>query len=175
MTPVGHTLTGLTIAVLATPREWSLHSRVSTMAAIVLLANAPDFPFPGWGHDRYHISHSIIVTTVGVLVVGLVVRLLVGARTLPLRLYVAGGLAWYSHLLLDTMYNYDKGLAMYWPLSPGRLSLAVPWFSVMDRHHLWSTHNLQVWAIEAAVYGTVFAAVCYGRYLTRPKKTPVAL
>jgi len=105
-----------------------------------------------------------------------VVRLVAGRRALPLRLYVAGGLAWYSHVLLATMYNHGRGIAIYWPVSRGRLSLAVPWFSTMNPRDLWSAHNLRVWAIEASVYGAIFAAACYGRHLmTRRKKNSIAL
>lgn len=170
MTPVGHSLTGLVIAVLVTPREWPLRSRLATMAAMVLLANAPDVPLPRWGHDRYDISHSVFVSAAAVLIVALVVRLAVGAGRIPTRLYIAGGLAWFSHLLLDTTYNHGRGIAIYWPFGDGRLALTLPWFSTMNPRDLWSAHNFRVWAIEAVVYGSIFALAVGGRRLVDRRK-----
>lgn len=162
MTPVGHTLAGLAIATVAMPRDWSVRSRFATTAALVVLANAPDIPLPGWGHDRYDISHSIFVTLVGVLATAAVVRLAAGPGRIPWRLYLAGGLAWYSHLLMDSFYNHGKGIAIYWPFSDGRLALPVPWFSTMNPRDLFSLHNLQVWTIELAVFGAIlFGAIAW--------------
>lgn len=159
---------GLTIATVATPRDWSVRARVVTYATFVVLANAPDIPLANWGHHRYDISHSVFVTAVATALVALVVRLIASAGRIPWQLYLAGVAAWYSHLLLDTTYNHGNGLAVFWPVNSGRVALPIPWFSIMRPHELFSTHNYQVWAIEAGVYGTIFAAVLWARRLWNP-------
>jgi hypothetical protein len=163
MTPVGHSLMGLTIATVAMPRDWSVRARVVTYATFVVLANAPDIPLPNWGHDRYDISHSVFVTAAATALVAIVVPLIAGAGRISWQLYVAGVTAWYSHLLLDTTYNHGKGLAVFWPFGSGRIALPIPWFSIMRPHDLFSAHNYQVWAIEAVVYGAILAIVLLGR------------
>ena len=57
---------GLTIGVAAVPRDFNRRQTVVILAAFVALANAPDWPLPGWGHDRYDVSHSIFVTLAAV-------------------------------------------------------------------------------------------------------------
>ncbi|NLX99936.1 MAG: hypothetical protein GXY83_27880 [Rhodopirellula sp.] len=71
MTFVGHGIAGATIAVAVLPRDASVRSIIPTIIAFAVLANLPDAHFPGWGHDRYDISHSVFVTLVlaGVLAV----------------------------------------------------------------------------------------------------------
>ena len=69
MTPVGHSLAGLTVGCAVLPRDLSPSVRAANLAAFVVLANAPDLPFPGWGHARYDISHSVFVTTAAILTV----------------------------------------------------------------------------------------------------------
>lgn len=158
MTPVGHSLVGLSIGWLVLPRSWSVRSKAAGLAGFVVLANAPDLPIPGWGHDRYHISHSLFVTALGVMVVGLLAMAATWHRGgLPRGMIVGGGAAWFSHLLLDTMYSHGKGLGVFWPLGSGRVSLGVPIFETMTLNPVLGWHNLRVFAIEGLVYGGVFA------------------
>ena len=72
---------------------------------------------------------------------------------------LAGAVAWYSHLLLDTLYNHGKGLAIFWPFGSGRVALPIPWFSTLKVIPLLSSHNLRVAAIEGAVYGTALLLI----------------
>ena len=139
----------------------------------VYLGNAPDTPLTGWGHDKYHISHSLFVTAAVVAIACLAVRLADRRRVLPARLYVAGIAAWYSHLFLDTIYNHGHGLAMFWPVSDRHLCLPIPWFSIMDTHHVLSWYNAKVWSIEGLVYGTLLGAVLLARhyYFSRRSST----
>ena len=114
MTPIGHTLTGLTIGCVVLPTRFSARSKMLTLAVFALLANVPDFRLPGWGHDRYDISHSVFVTAVGVVVLGMFAGVATRGRgILSPALLVGGGLAWYSHLLLDSFYSHGKGIAAY--------------------------------------------------------------
>ena len=52
---------GATIAVMVMPTDALPFRRKVTLAIFVLLANVPDLPFPGWGHDHYPRSHSLLV------------------------------------------------------------------------------------------------------------------
>ena len=167
MTPVGHTLTGLAIGILATPREWPARRQVAALPAFALLANAPDFPIPYWGHHRYLISHSVFSTCVGVVLLAGIVRLYAGGR-IPWHLYVGEALAWYSHLLLDSFYNHGRGIRVYWPFGDGRWRLPIPWFSIMQREPLFGRHNRRVWLIEAVAYGTLLTVTLVAsRYFPR--------
>ena len=62
MTTVGHSLAGLSIAVLTLPKGRSLLWYLLVGHLFILFANLPDFPLPGWGHASYQVSHSIFVT-----------------------------------------------------------------------------------------------------------------
>jgi hypothetical protein len=61
MTPVGHILTGTAIAVLCLPARASTPHKLVHFAAFMGLANLPDLPFEIWGHQRYDLSHSLLV------------------------------------------------------------------------------------------------------------------
>lgn len=159
MTPVGHSLTGLAIGCIVCPATFSLRGMVATLAAFVLLANVPDLRLPGWGHERYDISHSVFATTAAMVVLATFLLILPWSRrVLTPALVLGGAAAWYSHLLLDTFYNHGVGLAMFWPLSAARLALPIPWFTTMDTRALFSEHNARVFAIEGVVYGAVLVA-----------------
>ncbi len=169
MTPVGHTLTGLAIATAVMPSGWSTRARLGVYATMAILANVPDAPFPFWGHARYDISHSIFVTAVVVTALVLVCRW--AFPKLPTALLWGGAIAWFSHLLLDTMYNHGKGLAVFWPVSDARVALAVPWFETMSLSELLGMHNLRVFAVEGVVFGVVWlaAALVRGRRPVAPR------
>ena len=164
MTPVGHSLTGVALAFVALRTASSPTTRriSSTVAAFVLLANLPDLPFPNWGHDRYDISHSLLV--IGPLAVAAAAIFLssqkltqsVGGR----RVVLVGAAACLSHLLLDTFYNHGQGLAMFWPLSGHRVALPIPWFETI-KPPMVSVQNLKIYAIEFASYAPFVAAAAY--------------
>ena len=163
MTPVGHSLTGLALLTVAIPSEWIPKKRTMFLSAVsfVLLANAPDFPVRGWGHDRYDVSHSVFSTIVGLVVLAIIYRVFfVGAlafKRLPTKILVVGGVTWASLLLLDSFYCHGKGVAVLWPIGDGRLRFPIPWFDVL--RDPWSLHwaeNLKVMGIEAGVYGAIF-------------------
>lgn len=151
MSPVGHTLMGLTIGYLAAPNR---QPKTTWLATTAFFANAPDLPLPCWGHARYDISHSIFSTTVAIAVVIMLTKLL---YPVPRRLTIACGIAWYSHLLLDTLYNHGQGLAMFWPISKARIAMPIPWFNTLSLERVFSLHNLKVCAIELLVYGTILS------------------
>ncbi|MEM7699975.1 MAG: metal-dependent hydrolase [Verrucomicrobiota bacterium] len=128
MTPVGHSLTGAAIALAVLPSGATRQRLAATVGAFVLLANLPDFPIPGWGHDRYHVSHSLFVVSPILIFVAVICFTYPKLRKIcgEPRIIIAGAIAGLSHLLLDTFYNHGKGLAMFWPLSNSRLIEKVP-------------------------------------------------
>jgi hypothetical protein len=162
MTPVGHSLFGATIAVAAAPRTMSRTARLAMMGAFVVLANVPDISVRGWGHHRYDISHSLFVNLGLIVTASMVAIFLHRARYIAVgpRIIIAGGLAWLSHLLLDSFYNHGLGIAIYWPFSSARLALPIPWFSVLHRSlpHA-DYHAVRVMSIELAAYGSLFLVV----------------
>lgn len=165
MTSIGHTLTGLTLAVAGMPTGLRRPHRPLLLALCGTAANAPDLPLPGWGHSMYHVSHSLFVNA------GLLVLLAVWAAAWPhARREVASGwrgfgliaAAWLSHMLLDSLYDHGRGIAIFWPFSDAHLALPVSWFSTL-RPPLRSAHNLQVFGIELLFYGAIFLAVLLAR------------
>jgi membrane-bound metal-dependent hydrolase YbcI (DUF457 family) len=154
MTPIGHTLTGLAIGYLAIPRATAFKPKTMLLAAFGLAASAPDLPLPYWGHFRYDISHSIFTTAAGVLAMEIVLAWRFRGRgPVGWRVMLGLGLAWYSHLLLDSMYNHGYGLAIFWPVSAKSIALPVPWLSNGDREHVFSLHNVMVAVYEFLTFG----------------------
>jgi membrane-bound metal-dependent hydrolase YbcI (DUF457 family) len=153
MTTVGHTLMGMAIGILCLPQQTPARWKAGYFAAFVVLPNIPDLPFPHWGHDRYDISHSLFVN----LLLCLMVVTLLGWHP-NIRRAIGGGkvldggaAAWLSHLVLDSLYNHGRGVAIFWPLSDAHLALPIPWFSVVPFPPL-GLALLQECAIEFASY-----------------------
>jgi len=157
VTTVGHSLTGLSIAVLTLPQGRSLMWYLLVGHFFVFFANVPDFPLSGWGHASYQVSHSVFVTAM--LAAGLALLLL----SIPQFRNGVGGrivfywcIAWFSHLVLDSMYNHGDGIGILWPFSDAHLVLPVPWFETLTWPPF-TAHNRNVFLIELGVYGTVFS------------------
>jgi membrane-bound metal-dependent hydrolase YbcI (DUF457 family) len=168
MSPVGHSLTGLAIGYAVLPVEQPLRKKLPILVVFALLASGPDFLFWGWGRVRYDISHSIFTALLIVLALGAFFWYLV--PRVPLAVLIGGTLAWYSHFLLDTLYNHGKGLAMFWPISERSLAWPVSWFSHMTLNPLLSAHNLRAFATEGIVYGTLLVIVIAIKHLFATKK-----
>lgn len=166
MTPVGHSLVGLSLGVLGAPVGASRRSRAGQLAVFVVLANLPDLPLAGWGHEDYAVSHSLFVNLV---LAAVAARLLASSR----RGWAAAGgargvslgvLAWQSHLFLDSLYNHHLGLAMFWPFSTARLDLGLPWFRTLAGWGVdWTT--LRILLIEAGAYGAILVVAVGARAL----------
>jgi len=50
-------------ATIAMARAFTARQKLATIGVFLFLANVPDLPFPGWGHDRYDISVTVFFTT----------------------------------------------------------------------------------------------------------------
>lgn len=176
MTPMGHSLLGLAFAALALPEEVRSPKRILRSGGIafgfVALANLPDWPLPGWGHDKYHISHSLFVN------LGLICIAIAAVQMFANKTWIGGwrflglaALAWLSHLLLDSFYNHGRGIAIFWPMSKARLNLAMPWFANWDLSQpVVSQHNLSVFGIEFLAYSPILlAAIVVSNWLRRER------
>jgi len=160
VTTVGHSLTGLSLAVLTLPAGKSRRWYVLMSIVFVGFANLSDFPLPGWGHICYHVSHSVFVT---VLLASLLALLLLWPTfhaRVSVKLMAAWCIAWLSHLPLDSMYAHGQGIAIFWPFSNAHLAMPVSWFETL-RLPAKSAHNVRVFAIETMVFGSVLLS-CAG-------------
>jgi membrane-bound metal-dependent hydrolase YbcI (DUF457 family) len=176
--PVGHSLIGATVGVLA-DRDGARISPGRLLAAVVL-ANAPDFDYlPGVLLGDPHRFHRMAVHSLGwALLVGALAALWVkfGRRDpWPVHSRWRSGAAttgivvaalWASHIALDSLnadFSEPVGQMIFWPLSTGWYS-AVPVFMNIDKVagpatpwgfalSLLTLHNLQAVALEAVAIG----------------------
>ena len=76
---------------------------------------------------------------------------------------VLGATAWLTHLLLDSFYNHNRGIAIYWPFSDSRLNFGMPWFNNLDLSQSpISNDNLWVYIVEAIAFAPVLAVAIAG-------------
>jgi membrane-bound metal-dependent hydrolase YbcI (DUF457 family) len=128
--------------------------RLLFIAGMIAVANLPDWPIAGWGHYRYHISHSIIVNGLAMVSLGLAVGAFEGRIVQKYPLVAIGiTVAWLSHFLLDSLY-VNTSLEMFWPVSAAGVSLPVPWLKTMP--HVpppFDAQVLRVFALEVLTFG----------------------
>ena len=172
MSPVGHTLTGLAIGYLAVPRATPLKPKLALLAMFAVAANAPDLPFPYWGHERYDISHSVFSTAAGLtILLTVLVSWFRGRDPVGWRILLGLAVAWYSHLLLDTLYAHGHGLAIYWPLNNDRIAVPLSWLGRANRIDVFSLHNVRVAFFELITFGPllVFALLAKAIFRRAPQ------
>lgn len=175
MTPVGHSLTGAAVAAACLPHSLSKRARIVGFLSFVCLASLPDAPLPGWGHDRYRVSHSLFINGSWIALLVFVSHMWHQGRAWvgDWRVVVGAAVAWLSHLLLDTFYSHGRGLAMFWPASQARLALPIPWFHTLHGHPPpFSRHIASVFVIELLAYGTLLALVLAWHYRSVKSHTP---
>ncbi len=153
MTTVGHTLTGLTIAVLFQPKIVKIPTRIIYYLLFVFCALIPDIEVHGWGHYQYQISHSIVLMAALEGVIFLFSSLVPHLRKSRLywRILLGCSVAWMSHFLLDSFYNHGKGIIVMWPISAGRLNLSLPWFSTIPPLPV-SMEHIRICSVEVLFY-----------------------
>jgi membrane-bound metal-dependent hydrolase YbcI (DUF457 family) len=150
VTQIGHTLTGLALGVLGLPSSPSKVRCAIQLAAFVVLANIPDMPAPYWGHARYDISHSMFVNLILSL---LALAAMVGFHIADWTTLRLGMAAWFSHMLLDALYNHGQGVRIFWPFSAATLALPISWFSVLPNPTLpITTQEIRIGLIEFCSY-----------------------
>ena len=154
MTTLGHILAGSTVGLLCMPRRKRFVYRLLFIIGMIAVANLPDWPIPGWGHYRYHASHSIIVNGLAMVCLALAVGGW-GGRVVQNYPWVRLGVtvAWLSHFLLDSLYVNTR-LAMFWPVSAAGVSLPVPWLKTLP--HVpppFDAPIMRVFLLEALTFG----------------------
>jgi hypothetical protein len=154
VTTVGHSLTGLSLAVLTLPKGKSLMWYLLVGHFFVFFANAPDFPLPHWGHASYQVSHSIFVTGVLASLMALLLLHPGFNREVGAKVVFWWSVAWFGHMVLDSMYNHGNGIGIFWPISDAHLVLPVPWFETVTWPPF-TEHNRDVFLIELACYGAL--------------------
>lgn len=162
MTTIGHSLTGISIAVLTVPRGRSLLWYLVVGHLFIFFANLPDFPLPGWGHDAYVVSHSIFLTALLASLMALLMFVPKVNARVGAVVFVAWSAAWLTHMPLDSLYSHGQGIGIFWPFSDAHLVLPVPWFETLT----WpprTEHNLRVFKIEMIFYGSVLALCIVAR------------
>lgn len=166
MTPVGHTLAGMALGVLLLPPPQRSRRGFLKLAALGVIANLPDLPVSGWGHDEYAVSHSIFVNlALAGVGIGLVFLARAANSRASGRLVLAALCAWMSHFLLDTFYAHGKGIGLFWPLSKAKVSLPIPIFETLGKYpRTIGWHMAPVFVTEFATYGLLFVAACVWRY-----------
>jgi membrane-bound metal-dependent hydrolase YbcI (DUF457 family) len=172
VTTVGHSLTGISIAVLSLPRGKSLLWYLVIGHLYVFFANIPDFPFTGWGHESYHISHSIFLTALLASLLALLLLLPKFSEQVGRKVVIAWIVAWFSHMLLDATYNHGQGIGIFWPLSNAHLVLPLPWFETLT----WppkTQHNQQVFLIELGFYGALLLGCVWFRLSSKSRNANV--
>ncbi len=164
MSPVGHTIIGLAFAAVAMPSMSGPKRKLTCGVAFAAIANLPDWPIPYWGHQRYLISHSVFVNLALIGIAAVLLR-----RRFRAKLILLATGAWLSHLLLDSFYSHGQGIAIYWPVSTGRLNLAMPWFRNLDLSQSpISGHNLSVGLVELLAFAPIlWAAVAFTYWLDK--------
>lgn len=173
MTTVGHSLLGIAVGVAVVPTRWTTAKKLALVSLFVGLANVPDWPLPLWGHSRYDVSHSILTNA-------LLIGLACGGMLLWRRgrdymggavVIVSAGVAWFSHILLDSLYNHGRGVAAFWPISQARLNLAVPWFETLSPGDFFAQNAGRIFLTEATFFGGLaLLSVAVRRALLRQRE-----
>jgi hypothetical protein len=172
MTFVGHSLVGASLAQATIPAGATWKQWAFIVNLYVLLAFFPDLPFPGWGHFRYEVSHSLYVNLLLIVPAAAVICYLQSRKGVASYRLVAGGVVvWLSHFPLDAMYNHGRGVAIYWPFSAATLNLPLPWFATLDMSlPLTSGYNARVFLVEAIFYLPWFAGALLARHVWLRKR-----
>jgi membrane-bound metal-dependent hydrolase YbcI (DUF457 family) len=171
--PVGHGLAGLIVHVLAA-RDGSDLKDLRRLGLTVGASLAPDvdllFRFVDGRNHHNHETHSIGFALGAALVVALGARVARSAG--PLRLGVAAGAGWLSHVVLDYL-NADTsipiGIMALWPLTEGFYKVSFPLFLDIRRTLSWAAvrHDVIAAAWEAVVLAPLLLGVLRLRHFER--------
>ena len=160
MTTVGHSLAGLSIAVLTLPRGRSLLWYLLVGHFFIFFANVADFPLPGWGHASYQVSHSIFLTGLLASIMALFLFHSKFNEQVGARIVFFWSITWLTHMVLDALYNHGQGIGIFWPFSNAHLALHLPWFDTLTWPPV-TEHNRHVFLVELGFYGALLL-LCVG-------------
>lgn len=160
--PVGHTIAGLTVHVLAARGDAELAS-APRLGIVLAAALAPDLDLllrfvDGQNHHQQH-SHSVGFAVLAAVLVWVVSRARHWPKPGALALLTCA--AWLSHLVLD-YFSSDThppiGLMALWPLSSDYYKFPFPVFLDIGRELDWDavTNNAVAAAWEIVVLSPLF-------------------
>jgi len=155
MTPIGHSLFGTSVGIMCMPQFKKIRARAVFLTSFAFLAYIPDFPVIGWGHNRYHVSHSLFVNLAIIVIIIVFLSFSKNARGMIGGKYVilGGIIAWLSHFLLDSFYKNNQMIAIFWPFGNGRLALSILWFRTINVSvSLLDPYNIKVYLVEFLFY-----------------------
>lgn len=171
MTTLGHSLTGLAALTFCIPRHLTGWQKLFWAILFISLASIPDWPLPGWGHRQLAVSHSLWANLVLVIVLVVVIRKWFPLRPGQIRILWCVGLAWLSHIGLDTLYGDLSGVAINWPFSDGLASLPLPWLNSLP--HVpppFNTRVAQILLFEFFTFSPLILLACGLRYKWPPEE-----
>ena len=167
MTPVGHSITGLTFGAFSLPKNTTHIYKIIYFLVCIFLANIPDIQVKGWGHYRYYFSHSLFVnlTLICFIIFAIKFVKIDKLKNIKTSILLCGAFAWLSHLLLDSFYNHGKGIAIFWPFGDGRLALPMPWFEMMGGSaFIFDKRTIKIYLIAFLFYTTFLVVSIWIRY-----------
>lgn len=165
--PTSHALLGASIVAAIHPKINKVFAFPILMGAF--LANSADFDFalywPGdlgidfLAHTEWHrgFTHSILFSFF------VFVLIAIYLRKESLRIAIAYGLAYFSHVVLDySMTKWGGGLELFWFLNEKRYKLG--WFGLSEMPGRMTILEIsQSIGFEILLFGTLFAVVFYFR------------
>jgi membrane-bound metal-dependent hydrolase YbcI (DUF457 family) len=105
--------------------------RLLWIIAFIAISNIPDWPLPIWGHRHLAVSHSLWVNLILCTTLAALLWKYRPDKIESPTVFIAAGLAWLSHFVLDTLYDDLPGVAIYWPFSDSLATLPLPWLNTL--------------------------------------------
>ena len=175
MTQFCHSMMGVSCGFFFMPRGLKTWQALALLFSFAVAANIPDLAIRGWGHENYHISHSLFVNTgiISVLILCLLIARCFSRWKIRYTVLTGLSCAWLSHLLLDSFYNHGLGIEIFWPFSGSALALPIPWLSVRDTTIPYlAVANLKIYLIEVVTFAPLlFLGILFrSLYRNRGKK-----
>ena len=138
--PIGHTLAGVAI-----PLAFGIYDPV-LIGASMLVANIPDWPLKGWGHDEYLVSHSLPLLAL------LATLAIVIASAFSPHVNAWLALVLFSHIAFDASYKHDLGVPCWWPFSKANLQF-LPIFTPMRSADFLDKRNYPAYLSDLIIMG----------------------
>jgi membrane-bound metal-dependent hydrolase YbcI (DUF457 family) len=168
VTQFGHIIIGISFGTLCIPSKFNIRRKILFLLPFAFVANIPDIAIGGWGHDKYHFSHSIFVNFSFICLLFVVWMFLSSLFRWKRHLGIAAGIscAWLSHLLLDSFYNHGRGIKIFWPVSDSALRFPIPWLNIKDISiSYFSWYNTKIYLIEVFTFTPILIFCLLLHYL----------
>lgn len=176
--PIAHAAVGLWLAPRpGTPEAivWSRRPawrKALALAVVAWCCVLPDMDVPlgwlaGYGPFEYHgyAGHSLVWALPAGLLIGPVL-----ARVLGIP-WARGGLAvavlWVAHVVMDS-FGAGRGVALFWPVYPQRLSMPLTLFVGLEYSELWNWAKHSMTLLNEGLFAGVVATMVWWRGRGRP-------